>query len=119
MIEQMLRGMTLCDCFQSNPTNPGCGNCTGGYIQTRPRTTSREDKADVLTAWKEEDRYDHEVYAASGVADPAVRRGIFHRAWNRQRPDLNSRDGHYPVRRAQSYMDDGPGDGGGYDSAEE
>jgi hypothetical protein len=78
--------------------------------------TSREAKSDILTAWKLEDRYNHEVYTAAGVADPAVRRGIYGRAWNRKHQHLNSRDGHYPVRPTQNGMDtyvaDGGGDGG-------
>jgi hypothetical protein len=67
--------------------------------------TSRAAKSDILTPWKEQDRYDHEVYPASGIADPAVRRGQFSRAWNPQHTHLNSRDGAYPVRREQNGMD--------------
>lgn len=61
--------------------------------------TSREAKSDVLTAWKLEDRMTREVLTSTGVADPAVRRGMFRRAWNPKHGHLNSRDGHYPVRR--------------------
>jgi hypothetical protein len=75
--------------------------------------TSREAKSDILTPWKLEDRYNHEVYTAAGVADPAVRRGIYGRAWNPKYPHLNSRDGHYPVRPAQNGMDTFVADGGG------
>ena len=67
--------------------------------------TSREAKADVLTPWKLEDRQDHEVYTASGVADPAVRSGQFSRAWNSKYPWLNSRQGHYPVRKVPMTFD--------------
>lgn len=79
--------------------------------------TSREAKSDILTEWKEKDRYNHEVYPAGGVADPAVRRGMFSRIWNPKYPHLNSRDGHYPVRRAQDGLDTYTGDEG-YDSGE-
>jgi hypothetical protein len=67
--------------------------------------TSREAKSDILTEWKQEDRYNHEVYTASGTADPAVRAGQYSRAWNSKHPWLNSREGHYPVRRTQDGMD--------------
>jgi hypothetical protein len=77
--------------------------------------TSREAKSDILTAWKQEDRWNHEVSTASGVADPAVRRGIYGRAWNRKQQHLNSRDGHYPVRLAQNGLDTYVADGGGND----
>jgi hypothetical protein len=56
-------------------------------------TTSFKDKSDILTPWKEEDRKRREVYVASGTPDPAIRRGIYHRAWNSGRPDLASREG--------------------------
>lgn len=79
--------------------------------------TSREAKSDVLTPWKQQDRYDHEVYTGTGTADPAVRKGQFTRIWNSKYPHLNSRDGYYPVRRAQDGLDtfvsgdDGPDEG--------
>jgi hypothetical protein len=74
--------------------------------------TSRAAKSDILTEWKQQDRWNHEVYPASGTADPAVRRGQFSRAWNSQYPHLNSRDGWYPVRRAQDGLDTYTGDDG-------
>ena len=74
--------------------------------------TSRSAKSDILTPWKEEDRKNREVYTASGTADPAVRKGMFRRAWNPRHPHLNSRDGQYPARRIQGAMD-GSDDGGG------
>lgn len=82
--------------------------------------TSREAKSDVLTPWKQQDRWDHEVYTAAGTADPAVRQGVFGRAWNSKYPHLNSRDGHYPVRRAQDGIDTfaPAGDDGGHDDGE-
>jgi hypothetical protein len=55
--------------------------------------TKHSDKADILTPWKEQSRYSREVYVASGVPDPSVRRGIFGRVANPARPELNSRDG--------------------------
>jgi hypothetical protein len=79
--------------------------------------TSRAAKSDILTPWKQQDRWDHEVYTGSGFADPAVRKGQFSRAWNSKYPHLNSREGHYPVRRAQDGLDEYTGDDG-YDSEE-
>lgn len=79
--------------------------------------TSREAKSDILTPWKQQDRWDHEVYPASGTADPAVRSGQFSRTWNSKYPHLNSREGHYPVRRAQDGLDTYTGDEG-YDGDE-
>jgi hypothetical protein len=61
--------------------------------------TSRDAKSDILTPWKLEDRLNREVMTSTGVADPAVRRGMFHRRWNSKHSHLNSRDGFYPVRR--------------------
>lgn len=75
--------------------------------------TSRAAKSDILTPWKQEDRYNHEVYPASGIADPAVRTGMYGRAWNPKYPHLNSRDGHYPVRRSQDGLDTYTGSDGG------
>jgi hypothetical protein len=79
--------------------------------------TSREAKSDILTPWKQQDRWDHEVYPAAGIADPAVRCGQFSRTWNSKYPHLNSRDGHYPVRRAQDGLDTYTGDEG-FDGSE-
>lgn len=50
-------------------------------------------KMDVLTPWKLRDRLGREVYTSEGVPDPAVRKGIFGRAWNAASAHLNSRDG--------------------------
>ncbi len=74
--------------------------------------TSRTAKSDILTAWKLEDRLRHEVFPSTGTADPAVRKGIYGRAWNPKHSHLNSRDGHYPVRRAQDGLDTWTGDDG-------
>jgi hypothetical protein len=54
---------------------------------------------DVLTPWKERSRRSHELYVASGVPDAAIRSGIYHRAINTARPELNSREG---VARARN-----------------
>jgi hypothetical protein len=55
--------------------------------------TKHSEKSDLLTPWKEADRYKREVYVASGTPDPATRKGMFHRALNTSNPELNSRDG--------------------------
>lgn len=78
--------------------------------QSLAGVTSRSAKSDILTPWKQQDRWDHEVYSSVGTADPAVRRGMFGRTWNSRYPHLNSRDGFYPVRRAQDGLDTWTGD---------
>lgn len=55
--------------------------------------TSREEKSDILTQWKEKNRLGREVYSAQGFPDPSIRQGMFHRRLNRAKPHLNSRDG--------------------------
>jgi hypothetical protein len=55
--------------------------------------TKHSDKSDILTAWKEADRYKREVYVQGGVPDAATRKGVFHRVLNTTKPELNSRDG--------------------------
>lgn len=55
--------------------------------------TKHSDKADILTPWKEAERYSKEVYVPSGTPDPHSRRGVFHRRANTGRPELNSRPG--------------------------
>ena len=47
------------------------------------------DKSDILTPWKEDMRRRREILNSTGVADPAVRKGIYGRAANRDRPELN------------------------------
>lgn len=59
--------------------------------------TSMSAKSDILTPWKEQDRRRREVYTESGVPDGALRRGMYHRAWNSRRPHLNSVDGKVPI----------------------
>lgn len=55
--------------------------------------SSREEKSDVLTPWKLKNRLAKEVYNVTGIPQPSIRNGMFHRALNRARPWLNSRDG--------------------------
>jgi hypothetical protein len=65
--------------------------------------TSHSAKSDILTPWKEQQRKRKEVYVASGIADPAVRLGMYNRVINPGRPDLNSRDGGaMPAKRDNS-----------------
>jgi hypothetical protein len=64
--------------------------------------TKHSEKSDILTPWKDKDRRNREVYVASGTPDPSSRRGLFHRAWNSEREDLNSRDGMVRGRRTGS-----------------
>lgn len=74
--------------------------------------TSRSAKSDILTPWKQEDRRNREIYPASGIADPAVRRGMFRRAWNPRHAHLNSRDGQYPPQKISSItLESTTGDG--------
>ena len=61
----------------------------------------RSQKMDILTPWKERDRLSREIYTADGVPDPAVRSGIYNRAWNPASAHLNSRDGHVRARRVE------------------
>ncbi len=62
-------------------------------IESLKGVTKHSDKADILTPWKESWRSRHEVHIPGGTPDPAYRRGVFHRAINTARPELNSRDG--------------------------
>jgi hypothetical protein len=59
--------------------------------------TSMSEKSDILTPWKEMDRRRREVYTESGTPDGALRRGMYHRAWNSQHRHLNSIDGKVPL----------------------
>lgn len=86
--------------------------------QSMAGVTKHSDKADILTPWKEQDRYRREVYVESGIPDPAVRQGNFNRVANAARPDLNSRDGLSRTNRTRdiggsltSFVDDQFGDG--------
>lgn len=55
------------------------------------------DKTDILTPWKADNRRGFEIYPNTGVADPAIRSGIFGRAANTSSPHLNSIDGAAPA----------------------
>jgi len=78
--------------------------------------TSQEEKKDILTTWKENDRRSKEVLTSSGFPDAQIRRGMYHRAANRDKPYLNSREGIAPAFRTltitqnensgQPYLDD-------------
>jgi hypothetical protein len=61
--------------------------------QSLEGVTSMSEKSDVLTPWKELDRRRREVYTEEGVPDGALRRGMYHRAWNSRYPHLNSVEG--------------------------
>lgn len=52
--------------------------------------TRHQDKSDILTPWKEQDRRSHEMYVGTGVPDPAERSGMFHRSLNPRHRHLNS-----------------------------
>lgn len=65
--------------------------------QSLEGVTSMSEKSDVLTPWKEMDRRRREVYPPMGTPDGAVRRGMYHRAWNSNSPHLNSVEGKVPV----------------------
>lgn len=55
--------------------------------------TKHSEKRDILTPWKQQDRYRKEVYNSRGFADPAIRKGLYIREPNEAKPELNSRDG--------------------------
>lgn len=61
--------------------------------------TSQREKQDILTPWKENDRRSKEVLTSSGFPDAQIRRGMYHRAVNRDKPYLNSREGIAPAFR--------------------
>jgi hypothetical protein len=61
--------------------------------------TKHSEKKDILTPWKRQARLKREVYTRTGVADPSIRRGMYHRIYNPGKPELNSRDGVAPPRR--------------------
>lgn len=61
--------------------------------------TSMNAKSDILTPWKQRDRLSKEVFTTDGTPDPAIRRGMYHRAANSRDAHLNSRDGVAPARR--------------------
>jgi hypothetical protein len=55
--------------------------------------TSFAAKKDILTPWKEADRARREMTVPSGTPDPALRKGMYHRAYNPDRPYLNASEG--------------------------
>lgn len=56
--------------------------------------TSREAKSDILTPWKEKNRKSREILSKTGhPIDGSLRRGMFHREYNRVQTHLNSYDG--------------------------
>lgn len=56
--------------------------------------TSRAEKSDILTPWKEKNRKSREILSRTGhPIDGSLRRGMFHRAYNPNQPHLNSYDG--------------------------
>ena len=63
------------------------------------KITRHQDKSDILTPWKEQDRRSRELYVSSGTPDPALRRGMFHREWNNKHDHLNSVQAQAPGKR--------------------
>jgi hypothetical protein len=61
--------------------------------------TKYSEKSDVLTAWKLQMRETREILTSSGFPERHIRQGMYHRAANLTKPELNSRDG---VARARS-----------------
>lgn len=69
--------------------------------------TSREEKSDILTPWKEKNRKSREVLSKTGTVDGAVRRGMYHRAYNRVQTHLNSYDGPTrPIKMDSRWQDE-------------
>lgn len=73
--------------------------------QSLKGVTAHADKKDILTPWKQQDRLAREVYVSSGIPDPAIRRGIFGRAYNPVQRHLNSREGVAPPLRNLAAID--------------
>jgi hypothetical protein len=68
--------------------------------------TSRDAKSDILTPWKEKHRALHEIKTRSGApVDPQVLRGQFTKAYNPEKPHLNSREGAAAAPRASATWD--------------
>jgi hypothetical protein len=55
--------------------------------------TKYSDKSDILTPWKLTMRQRREVLTSSGFPDASIRRGMYKRAANTVKLELNSRDG--------------------------
>lgn len=81
--------------------------------------TNREHKADIMTPWKERDRKRKEILTTSGAqVDPSVRRGQYSKAYNPDKPQLNSRDCPTRPMRMSSSWDPEEGVVTGYLSSE-
>lgn len=75
--------------------------------------TSRLAKSDILTPWKMKHRQLHEILTRSGApVDPSIMRGQFTKAYNPDKPHLNSREGPGRAPKIGSTWDEE--DGGGY-----
>lgn len=77
--------------------------------------TSYAEKSDIITYWKQQTRRRREIFVPSGTPDPALRKGMYRRAYNPQRPELNSRDGVTRSHRTSSLLDFVEEHGGGYE----
>lgn len=75
--------------------------------------TSREEKSDILTPWKEKNRKSREILSRTGhPIDGALRRGMFHRKYNPIQTHLNSYDGPTrPVKMDSNWEDEHGGTG--------
>ena len=78
-------------------------------IRESLQDVKRPSEIDVMTPWKAADRKRREILVSSGTPDPSIRRGMFHRSVNRDRPDLNARDG---IARSSSTGGSGGSDSG-------
>lgn len=74
-------------------------------LRTDLRRHTRHVDNNILTPWKAANRRKREIYVVSGTPDGSIRRGCFHRTVNPARPELNSREGHAPPRRAGTVGD--------------
>jgi hypothetical protein len=69
--------------------------------------TSREEKSDILTPWKEKNRKSREILSRTGhPIDGALRRGMYHRVYNNRQTHLNSYDGPTRPIKMDSNWDD-------------
>lgn len=65
-------------------------------------------KALILTRWMLATRLRREVYTTDGTPDAAVRRGLFHRAYNPAHPHLNAVEGVAARPKRFQHMNNGP-----------
>jgi hypothetical protein len=78
--------------------------------------TSREEKSDILTPWKDKNRRSREILSRTGhPIDGALRRGMYHRAYNPVQTHLNSYDGtgSKPIKMSSNWNDEND-DGSAY-----